>query len=337
MEIDARELISARFPGKPNERSRGSRVLLATGEVLRGEIVRVNEEQLSLRGPLLGDVSLRLPTLRALVLDPEQTEDTLRDALQSNDAGQADRLVLRNGDVLRGSLTAIEGEKVTFRVGQDDRALNRDVTALVLLDPSLVDYSTPKEFHAVAQLSDGSSLIITQMRSQQEKIELQWLVGQTLSLSERDLVDLSFRGGRVAYLSDLEPIQSITQPFSDRRFAYRKDRSVSGGPLVLKDQRFTKGLGTSSRSALVFDATGYSRFQAVVGLDASAGEEGSVRFLVRRGQETVFDSGEMTSATPPKEIDLALNGAKTLELIVDFERRGDVQDIADWANARFIR
>ena len=62
-----------------------------------------------------------------------------------------------------------------------------------------------------------------------------------------------------------------------------------------------------------------------------------MQFIVKVDGKQVYDSGEMTSAVDPKPIAVPLKGAKRLELIVDYAKRGDVQDYADWADARLIR
>ena len=45
----------------------------------------------------------------------------------------------------------------------------------------------------------------------------------------------------------------------------------------------------------------------------------------------------MTDRDPPKPLDIDLAGGKILILVTEFGDRGNVRDLADWAEARIIR
>ena len=61
-------------------------------------------------------------------------------------------------------------------------------------------------------------------------------------------------------------------------------------------------------------------FIADIGLDKGAGVSGSVRFHVRAGEKTFFDTPTTRSKDGVRSIDVPLHGAKSFESIVG-ERR----------------
>ena len=78
--------------------------------------------------------------------------------------------------------------------------------------------------------------------------------------------------------------------------------------------------------------------RAIVGIDDLAREQGAVIFRIELDGETVWNSGPVdgsTSPVPTPLIDLVRHQALTLA--VDFGARGDVGDLADWADAAILR
>jgi len=96
--------------------------------------------------------------------------------------------------------------------------------------------------------------------------------------------------GTVTYLDTVEPV-SARQAWGQFQ---RDNRSTVGGPLRIAAQTFSRGLGTHAQSLLHFRLTEpYNRFEAWVGVDASRGKEGRVRFQV----SATPGSGSEASAT----------------------------------------
>ncbi|MDA1141699.1 MAG: NPCBM/NEW2 domain-containing protein [Planctomycetota bacterium] len=122
-----------------------------------------------------------------------------------------------------------------------------------------------------------------------------------------------------------------------------RDRSILGTPMKFFQQPeevYEKGIGshgaaTLTDSLLVMSLNKqFKRFRATVGLDASTNGKGSVRFRVRDGKKTIFDSEGMTYFSEPKEIDVDVSDAILLMLWVSDNGDGRDNDIANWANAR---
>jgi alpha-galactosidase len=80
-----------------------------------------------------------------------------------------------------------------------------------------------------------------------------------------------------------------------------------------------------------------ARFQALAGVDSNeqtSGGRGSVIYAVEVGGTEVWRSGVQTEATPPAQVDLTLNGATEVTLVVEDAGDGISCDQADWGEAR---
>lgn len=108
-----------------------------------------------------------------------------------------------------------------------------------------------------------------------------------------------------------------------------------GGPLTLNGRVFPQGYGVHAPSELTYsltpaDTSTCVRFQAQVGLDDEVGSRGSAVFQVWGDNQKLFDSGVMTGDSPAKAVDVSLNGAATLRLVVTDAGNGKSYDHADW-------
>ncbi len=82
--------------------------------------------------------------------------------------------------------------------------------------------------------------------------------------------------GNVTYLSDLKPIH-VDQPYGTPR----RDRSHRGGPIQIGGRQFDRGLGTHAPTEQRFALDGrYAWLEVWIGIDATAGDQGHVRFTI---------------------------------------------------------
>lgn len=122
----------------------------------------------------------------------------------------------------------------------------------------------------------------------------------------------------------------------------KKDISISGNALRLTDENgkevsFERGIGAHSTSTITYDLTDkdYGYFSSYVGVDRRMfGTVGSVSFEVYVDGEKKFDSGLMTSKEPMKYLEVDINGAKELKLVVTDGGNGNGSDHATWGDAK---
>lgn len=112
---------------------------------------------------------------------------------------------------------------------------------------------------------------------------------------------------------------------------------IAGGPLSIQDEKFADGVGTHATSKFRVKLDGSAgRFTSKVGVDASAGNQGSVEFIVAGDGKTLWRSGVLKGGDPAKAVDVDLTGVKILVLRVTDGGDGEGNDHADWANAKII-
>ena len=176
----------------------------------------------------------------------------------------------------------------------------------------------------------------------------QWTTtgGVQVSLPLEQVVDIDFSGGKIAYLSDLEPegvrwapsfgIQK-SLPALEAFFAPRQDRSFDSTPLQLGGIQYPKGLAVHSRTELTYRMPGGFRwFRAVAGIDDSVRPNGKVRLAVHGDGKVLLDE-VIAGNEPPKPLDLDVAGVRRLVILVDF---ADVVGAGDYlllCNARITK
>ena len=124
--------------------------------------------------------------------------------------------------------------------------------------------------------------------------------------------------------------------------APKKDISISGKTLRLTDENgqevsYEKGIGAHSTSTIVYDLSdkNYAYFSSYVGVDRQMyGTVGSVSFEVWVDDEKKFDSGLMNSRDSKKYVEVDINGAKELKLVVTDGGNGNGSDHATWGDAK---
>ena len=117
----------------------------------------------------------------------------------------------------------------------------------------------------------------------------------------------------------------------------KADREITGQPIVIAKEQFAHGVGTHAASNFRVDLGGQAtRFTAQVGVDDSAGAQGSVEFIVSGDGKILWQSGLMTGGQPAKSVDVDLTGVKTLDLRVTDGGDGSSNDHADWADAKIV-
>ena len=113
--------------------------------------------------------------------------------------------------------------------------------------------------------------------------------------------------------------------------------NCTGKPITIEGEVFQRGVGTHAASEILYELEPrFRRFVAVCGLDDSAGANGSIRFHVLLDGKKVFESPVITSQVRRANLDIPVEGARQLGLLVDDAGDGIDFDHADWAEAGFL-
>lgn len=319
--------------------SKAPAVLFPHGQLLHGTIESSDADAVLFSSPKFQKTSISTLSIEGFLLvtglsgrAKESAIQQIRDLPRTGDA-----LLLVNGDVLTGTIEQFGPAEWKIAKDGSSRSVPADRLRGAALDPAVIERKSPSGLAATLRLTDGSVIIATKLYSTPEGLEIQSLFGPKMILRMDAVDSISIRGGRVVYLSDIEAIRVETRPFLDDFAPPRMDQSVLGSPLSLGGVLQEKGIGVRGYTRIDYPVEGFVRFQAKIGVDDAASPLASVLFQVLLDDKVVFDSGEMTPADAPRDIDVEIGPAKSLSLVVDFATRGDVGDAADWSAARLIR
>lgn len=321
-------------------------IRLTTGDVLFGRLGARHEEGVALVNPLWGDPLAKFPQIRAVILAANRAYLPRR---LPEKADEADLVFTVAGDRASGTLLSVSAQGVVYKSAAFDREVTqalKDVAGLWLIETEVAP-KEPTSLLAAIQTTDGSSMR-GDLQSLRDGVALfKDLYGQERKIARSALSSIHFKNGRVVYLSDLQPkavdeeamyLRGVDKSGSDLSYPFQRDRSARGGKLVLGGVEHRKGLGVRAHCALTYAIDGgFKRFQAVVGLDASAQQLG---FVVAQvwvdGRKLADHTFKGAGATETLDIDVA--GAKELRLLATWPDKTNGQsDFADWGSARLIR
>ena len=117
----------------------------------------------------------------------------------------------------------------------------------------------------------------------------------------------------------------------------KANREIADGPLSIHGQKFDFGVGTHATSKFRVKLDGRAeRFAANVGVDDSAGNQGSVEFIVIGDGKILWRSGVLKGGDPAMPVSVSLKDVNILTLRVTDGRDGESNAHADWANAKII-
>lgn len=213
-------------------------------------------------------------------------------------------------------------KSVSTKVGQEID-LNEEYTAIDTEDGNITD---SVEVSGKVNFNKTGKYPITYKVTDSDGNE----VVKTRTIAVVDMKDYS-------YLTDYEwksTQNSYTAP--------KKDISTSNNALRLTDKdgnavSFERGIGAHATSTITYDLSDkdYAFFSSYVGVDRQMfGTVGSVSFEVYVDGEKKFDSGVMTSRDAMKYVEVDINDAKELKLVVTDGGNGIGSDHATWGDTK---
>lgn len=165
-----------------------------------------------------------------------------------------------------------------------------------------------------------------------------WSTDKILSIPIDEIVQAEIMGGKVQYLSQLDPVKAEETTVIAPNQPYRMDKNCQGGGLTIGNSRYPWGIGVHSNSSLSFDLKKkFKSFKSEIGLDRLAGNKGSVVFEVLGDGKSLFKSQVMRGGMEPLAVAVDVTGVDQLTLNVTDAGDLDISDIANWVSARVIR
>jgi hypothetical protein len=330
----------ATLPSIPAE----PQAVLSNGDRIPGHVRDLARERLRLRPAWEGAAEMSLPVSVLSVLWLEERVGPDSAALLRDLPGERrprDLVLLRNGDRIEGTLTAINGASLHVEVEKKDVTVERDRATAVAFSTDLARPLRPRGVFGRLVLRNGCRLSLASAHTDGGLLVAKAVFGETVRVDLDQVAALDLLQGRAVYLSALKPRRETHTPFLGVRWPYLVDRNAGGGELRLGGSTYDRGLGMRARTGITYDlGAGYRRFEAVVGLDDRSGRSGRsgsarVRVLVDGEPRDLGFDGELARRDKPRSLRVGVTGAQELTLEVDFGRPGDAP--VDWADARLIK
>ena len=302
-------------------------VELIDGSTIAGEQYVAREHQAEIGLP--GEDVLTVPLSAVRSVQFQRETDSLGEewARLTGGASDSDLLVVRTQDTLdrhKGVLHEVTESAVRFDLGGEILPVKRSkVYGFVYRHSAAAE--PPR---AVCEITDAAGSKWAARKVSLSGV-LRWTTCTGLNVSERleDIAEIDFSGGKVAYLSDLQPISSVWTPYfagekplpeAVRFYAPRLDRGFESPALRLEGKPYRKGLVLSCRTEISYRLPeGSRRFDAVAGIDDAFRPGGRARLLIRGDDKTLFDA-VVSGSDALRTVELDLNGIRRLTVVADF-------------------
>ncbi|MCO6047844.1 NPCBM/NEW2 domain-containing protein [Aeoliella sp. ICT_H6.2] len=330
-------------PTKPDARPAlyfGEQSVLVSKTDWTGKVpMTIDDRTVTIATSAFGKVNLPRDKVRCLLLAAAKEPGSAARLLdQAATDSSDDRVWLVEGDLLAGTVVDFDGTTLHLEFsGQTLPVLASTIAAVAFAGDE-----TPANLDAkyLVGLDDGSLIEAAGCTLTTEQLSVESL-GEWTSQSPKKLVFLQSLAGGVQYLSDLDAVDFRHTPYFSGEWPLARDRSLQGSPLQVAGERYAKGLAMHSAARAVYRVpAGMTTFAADIALDDSAGQSGSVVFRIYRvsadGAEQAFESEVVRSGDAPQPVQVPLDDAAAIVLVVDYADYGDQQDHANWLDARFV-
>ena len=293
-----------------------------------------------------GPFKLPLQTIRALVWS---SSETIKQAIAKPSKNE-DRVFVQIGDrqqTVPGIIESITDETVAINYKNELRTIKLEkVKAVVFADVGL---KRPPGVFAHIETRDGSTwkgviqyMLAGKATPDEVYLNLELADEASINLARQNIVSINIDSDRIAFLSDMKPVEvrestdfAVPRPF-------QINRSVTGNKLrILGDNKqaleFQKGLGTQATSRLDFqNDRGFTRFFATVGMDLGTRERGDCEVIIQADGIQKWRE-RVVAGEGPKSIDVDISQSERVSLIVRPGREFDLADHINWCNPRFVK
>jgi hypothetical protein len=316
-------------------------VQTAAGDFLAAQKISASDGKLRFTSPMIGAVELPFSAVACVYLPVgglNLSAVLKRAAEVKNPEKPADMVIVDQGKEwagVEGVLVAIGEQKITFRLGEQDRQIEtRLVKAVRLATP-------PASGAAAGRLlcADGSELLFSSVKLEGDKCTLQTAAAGEVAVPRKNVAGVRFASARMASLATLAPSDVKEYGLFDANFPHRLNRSVGGGPLRLAGRTYSSGIGVNSFTELTYKIDGeYKSFVAVAGIDDSVRPLGNATLTFLGDGKELAKPLDLTGKDPPREVRLDVSGVKTFTFRVDFGPDNlPVGDHVDLCSARLIK
>lgn len=350
--VPMEEVIVIRFLGRiPLSLQTGSQEFrFIDGTRIRAMIDKNEGDTLFIKSYAAGNLSFDLSKLKGFVSLPiagfvGSKSDEMVDRVEYKNGENLDYVLTQNTALYRGLFSNFDRALVMF--DHEDLLMAKELKVTFLAAARLADSARAKNvpWDGSPQIRlwtrDGSVLLgkLDDIRFGKWIFKPRWGDGLALEIPVDEIMSSEIMGGRVQYLSQLEPSEVVEDTLLAPTQPFRMDKNCQGGRLSIGGRRFPWGIGVHANSKLTFDLRKrFKQFKAEVGVDSLMGKRGSVVFSVigDNGKE-LYKSPVVKGDQPPLSVEVNTEGVEKITLVVTDGGDLDMGDAANWVSARVIR
>ena len=327
--IDAHRVDRVEFSCRQDKPSFGDwRIETKDGDRLLGDIVRGGEDKVTVRHHQLGEISLPLDGLDAIGKWGKSTAGGLDRSVDS--------VLLMNGDVNRGVITAVGRDGVSIFSNDTEQVRSWSVIQAIQFASSPVSGKNAVSIRL--RFLDGSKVMAKTLERENKTVRIVLATGQSVHCHVGFIADAEMMGGSRVWLTDLRPVMHESMPFFVRQWPMGINTNAFGGPLRIAGKDYARGLGLHSACRLQWQLDGqFERFTGLVGIDDSSGRWADAELVLRVDDRSVAHLSGLQHGQQPRKVDVSLKGKRKLVIEVGFGRFGDTQDRVNLVDPALIR
>ncbi|MCL2641009.1 MAG: NPCBM/NEW2 domain-containing protein [Phycisphaerales bacterium] len=264
---------------------------------------------------------------------------------------EKDRVRLKNNDVLEGFIVSIDAKKLQIATGADDET----VADIDLARVERLSFGGMTPARGVPALGArirfvGGSVLTVPLDAKTHKNTFAWTIGDILfkdpagkdrKISVNAVAAIDIVGGRVVYVSELDPVKDEQSTLMGTRWETQVDRNVMGEPLMVGRKVYQRGIGVHTSSSLVYELDGsFDVLKCQVGLDDSAVPHGAANVAVVVDGKVLWEAGGLKAGEAAVEVAVAIKGGRRLELRAVpalGDGKLDVLGRVNWLNVALLR
>lgn len=349
--VPLEEVVAIRFMGRPNLmlQSGVQEFRFVQGGKLRGRIVGNESDLVVVESALAGTVRFDAGCLKGFVALPVmgfvgRKSEELVDGERGSASASIDLVLDRRGTLYPCVISRFERAQIFL--DYEESAIEKPIQLLYLSGVRLADSARKPvellkdEVRVRVTGRDGSVVdgLLERIHMGRWYLRPDWNREALLAARLDEIVLVQTIGGRVQYLSQLDPQAVEERTRLTPVQPYRRDVDVQGFDLSIAGRRFPWGLGVHANSDLAFGLNGrFKTFHCEVGIASRMGRRGSVVFQVMGDGKELFKSPVVRGGDEALAISVSVEGVKRLELKAADAGDLDLGDAAIWGAARVVR
>lgn len=345
------EVVAIRFLSKPSllQQSGLQEFRFVQGGRIRGKIAGNDGDEVLVETAVAGPVRINSACMRGFVALPVigfvgRKAEELVDGDRGNASASIDLVLDRRGTLYPCVLSRFERSQLFL--DYEESPIEKPIQLLYLSAVRMADAGR-------AEMKGAEDPVLLRVTSRDgsviegkvEKIHLglwnirpTWNPELVLPVRQEEITLVQTLGGRVQYLSQLQPASAEEKPRLTPNQPYRMDVDVQGYDLSIAGRRFPWGIGVHANSELSFELGGrFKNFICAVGIATRMGKRGSVVFEVLGDGKQLFQSKTVHGGADALPVDVKVEGVKKLVLRVNDAGDLDLGDAAIWGGARVVR